>query len=238
MLVGVTEEKRMVVVGLTGGIGSGKSTVSAMLAERGAVLIDADRIAADVRAPGGAAHQPLVDRFGAAILAADGTIDRKALAGIAFADDKSLADLNAITHPAIGAEIAARMAAEAGTDHLVILDVPLLVENGRITTDKVIVVDCPVDEAVRRLVEYRGFDEADARRRVAAQVTREERLSRADFVIDNSDGPELIAPQVDRCWAWLTALRIGIEAQQGDGRSHHPDRAVGQVDDLPGQERR
>jgi dephospho-CoA kinase len=198
--------RSMVVVGLTGGIGSGKSTVSAMLAERGAIVVDADGIAADVRAPGGAAYQPLVDRFGDAIVAADGTIDRKALAGLAFADEHALADLNAITHPAIGAEIAARMAAEAGTDHLVILDVPLLVENGRITPDKVIVVDCPVDEAVRRLVEYRGFEEDDARRRVAAQVTREERLAKADFVVDNSGPPEALSEQVTRCWAWLESV--------------------------------
>ncbi|MCU1461459.1 MAG: dephospho-CoA kinase [Acidimicrobiales bacterium] len=213
MLVGVTGEKRMVVVGLTGGIGSGKSTVSGLLAERGAIVIDADRIAADVRAPGGAAYQPLIDRFGPTIVAADGTIDRKALAEIAFADEKALADLNAITHPAIGAEIAARMAAEAGTDHLVLLDVPLLVENGRVTTDEVIVVDCPVDEAVRRLVEYRGFDEADARRRVAAQVTRDERLAKADFVIDNSGAPEALGDQVTRCWTWLESVRAEHRAR-------------------------
>jgi dephospho-CoA kinase len=218
--------RQMVTVGLTGGIGSGKSTVAAMLAERGAVVIDVDGIAAAVRAPGGAAYQPLVDRFGDGIVAVDGTIDRKALAAIAFADEQALADLNAITHPAIGAAMATRMAEESGTDHLVVLDVPLLVESGRIRPDHVIVVDCPVDEAVRRVVESRGFDEADARRRVAAQVTREERLANADFVIDNSGRPELIGPQVDRCWAWLQTL---------PHQHHEPGNRGADEHDVPGE---
>lgn len=218
----------MLVVGLTGGIGAGKSTVSAELAARGAAVVDADRIAADVRSPGGAAYQPLIDRFGDGIVAADGSIDRKKLADIAFADEASLADLNAITHPAIGAELAARMAAHADTGDLVILDVPLLVENGRVTVEKVIVVDCPVDEAVRRLVAHRGFDEQDARRRVAAQVTREERLAKADFVIDNSGGIGDLEPQVDRCWDWLQSL--AGEHRQAGARGHDQQGVAGQRD--------
>jgi dephospho-CoA kinase len=137
-------------VGLTGGIGSGKSTVGELLVERGAILIDADRIAREVVVPGGPAYQPLVDRFGPGILAPDHTIDRAALAALAFADAESLAALNAITHPAISAVMAQRRAAEEGGDGVVVLDVPLLKPAHReiLSLDVVVVVDCPVEVAV------------------------------------------------------------------------------------------
>lgn len=196
----------MLVVGLTGGIGSGKSTVSELLAERRAVIVDADRIARQVVEPGGPAYQPLIDRFGPAIVSPDGSIDRPALAAIAFPDPQALADLNAITHPPVGEVIASRLAEEAQTNHVVILDVPLLVESGRMTTAATIVVDCPPDVALRRLVEQRGLDEDDARRRMAAQATREERLAKADLVIDNAGGRDALVAQVDRAWAWLQDL--------------------------------
>jgi dephospho-CoA kinase len=121
----------VLVVGLTGGIGSGKSTVSALLEEQGAVVVDADRIAREVVAPGGPAYQPVVDRFGPSVMSADGAIDRPALAAVVFADPSARADLEAITHPVVGATMAERLTAQAGTDHVVVLDVPLLVEGGR-----------------------------------------------------------------------------------------------------------
>lgn len=142
----------------------------------------------------------LVERFGSEILSADGRLDRPALAAIAFADPSALADLNAITHPAVGAEIAARLDQLADTDQLVILDVPLLVEGGRYPTGLLIVVDCPEDIAVRRLVEQRGMDEADARRRMAAQASRAERRARADIVIDNGGSIEDLERQIDALW--------------------------------------
>ena len=200
----------MLVVGLTGGIGSGKSTVSRLLSERGAVIIDADVAAREVVVPGGPAYQGVVDRFGPGILAPDGTIDRPALAAIVFNDAEARADLEAITHPAVGVLINEQLAAEAGTDHVVVLDVPLLVESGR-TGTPVIVVDCPPETAIRRLVEQRAMDEADARRRVAAQVSREERLAHADLVIDNSGSPEALEHQVDAAWAWIEGLRAAGE---------------------------
>ena len=196
----------VLVVGLTGGIGSGKSTVSRLLAERGAVIVDADAIVHEVQAPGGAAYQPIVDRFGPSVVAADGTLDRPALAAVVFADPAALADLNGIVHPLVGKVIADRLAEEAATDHVVVLDVPLLVESGRTDLAGVIVVDCPEDVAVRRLVEQRGISEEDARRRMAAQASRADRLARADVVIDNSGTRDALAAEVDRAWTWIESL--------------------------------
>ncbi|HTZ10583.1 MAG TPA: dephospho-CoA kinase [Acidimicrobiales bacterium] len=201
----------MLAVGLTGGIGAGKSSVADLLVERGAVLIDADRIAREVVVPGGPAYAPLVERFGPGIVAPDGTIDRPALAALAFADPEALAALNAITHPAIGAVMTERRAAQEGGDAVVVLDVPLLTPAHRdlLSLAVVVVVDCPVDLAVARLVEQRGFSRADAEARVAAQVPREERLAGADYVVDNAgDRPHLVA-EVDRVWAELERRRAG-----------------------------
>ena len=192
----------MLVVGLTGGIGSGKSTVSALLAEHGAVVVDADRIARDVVEPGGPAHDALVARFG--------TTDRPAIASIVFDDPSALADLNAIVHPAVGAEIVRRLAEHADTDDTVVLDLPLLVETGgrdRYPVAAVIVVDAAVEVAVERLVQQRGMAESDARARIAAQATREERRAAADFVIDNGGSLEQLREEVDRCWSWMRSLR-------------------------------
>ena len=193
----------VLLVGLTGGIGSGKSTVSAMLAERGAVIIDADVIAREVVEPGQPAYAAVVERFGPGVVAADGTLDRPAIAAIVFDDRDALKDLEAITHPAVGARMVELMQAQAATDNVVILDVPLLVEKGTYETAGTIVVDVDPDIAVRRLVEQRGMSEDDARRRMAAQVSREERLAKADFVIENGGTLEALRAQVDRCWAWL-----------------------------------
>jgi dephospho-CoA kinase len=191
------------VVGLTGGIGSGKSTVSAWLAERGAVIVDADAITRAVQEPGTEVFQAIVERFGPEVVAADGSLDRKALAAIVFSDAEALATLNAIVHPAVGAEVARRLQEEAGTDHVVVLDVPLMVESGRVPAARLIVVDCPEDVAVRRLVGQRGFSEEDARARMAAQASREERRARADFVIDNSGTRQQLIAGVERAWSWI-----------------------------------
>jgi dephospho-CoA kinase len=150
-----------------------------------------------------------VDRFGDAILAPDGTIDRPALAAIAFADEAALRDLNAITHPAVGAVMGERLMAEAATDHVVVLDIPLLAEGGRdrYSLAGVIVVDAPVDVAIGRLVDQRGMTEEDARARIAAQATREQRRAIADVVIDNAGSHEELEAEVERAWAWIQSKR-------------------------------
>jgi dephospho-CoA kinase len=199
----------MLAVGLTGGIGSGKSAVADLLVERGAVLIDADQVARDVVAPGGPAYQPLIDKFGTGIVAADGTIDRPALAAVAFASEESRLELNAITHPAIGiAMIEARDAFEE-TDHIVVLAIPLLTKLHRETVklDRVVVVDCPTDIALERLLSQRHMDRTDAEARIRAQISREERLEEADFVVDNSGDRTALEAEVARLWEWLTADR-------------------------------
>jgi dephospho-CoA kinase len=197
----------MKLVGLTGGIGSGKSTVSAMLARRGAEIIDADAITRQLQQPGGAVLGAMVDRWGQRILAGDGSLDRAAMAAIAFADEAERRALEAIVHPAVRAEMAARIERASGTEAVVVLDIPLLAEGGaRRGTSAVIVVDCPVEVAVERLVTQRGFDRADAEARVAAQASREDRLAVADFVIDNSGSVDHLESEVARCWAWLQAL--------------------------------
>lgn len=195
----------MVLIGLTGGIGSGKSTVSAALAARGAVVIDADAITRDLQRPGEPVLAAMVERFGEGIVDADGVLDRQAVAAMVFPDPAALEDLNRIVHPAVGAEIARRLEAEAGTDHLVILDVPLLVETGRSDLAAMVVVDCDPELAVERLVSQRGFTESDARARIARQADREERLARADFVVHNDGDRAQLAAEIDRCWEWILA---------------------------------
>jgi len=192
----------MLVVGLTGGIGAGKSTVSSLLAARGAVIVDADAIAREVVEPGGPAYQGVVDRFGQSVVLPDGSLNRPALAEIVFSDADALKDLNSVVHPAVGAVIAERLAEESSTDHVVVLDVPLLVESGRGDMAGIIVVDCPPEEALRRAVA-RGLPEDDVRRRMANQVSREDRLAKADFVVDNSGSESALAGEVDRAWQWI-----------------------------------
>ncbi len=196
----------MITVGLTGGIGSGKSTVSRMLESRGAVILDADVLAREAVEPGTPAYDAIVARFGNEIVASDGTLDRPALATIVFSDDEARTALNGIVHPAVGVAMAERMQAHADTDDVLILDVPLLVESRRPGMAGVIVVDCPEDIAVRRLVEQRGFDEEDARNRVAAQASRDERKAIADVVIDNSGAVDALEAQVDAAWQWIRSL--------------------------------
>jgi dephospho-CoA kinase len=197
----------VLVVGLTGGIGSGKSTVSALLAAKGAVVVDADAVVHELQRPGTAVFEAMVDRFGNGIVAADGSLDRSAVADIVFNDPDALADLNGIVHPAVGAEIVRRMDELSTTDALVVLDVPLMVESARgYPVAGLIVVDVDPDVAVRRLVEKRGMREDDARARIARQASREERRARADVVIENSGSLDDLAAQVDRAWRWIEAL--------------------------------
>jgi dephospho-CoA kinase len=205
----------VLVVGLTGGIGSGKSTVSSLLATRGAVIIDADAIVRELQAPGGEAYVGIVERFGPGVVAADGTLDRPALAALVFGDEAARKDLNALTHPLVGREMATRMAAQAATENIVVLDIPLLAERGgkgAYPVAGIIVVDCPVDVAVARLVAHRGFSEDDARARVAAQISREDRLAIADRVIDNGGSVAELEAQIDGVWAWLEELRANPPA--------------------------
>jgi dephospho-CoA kinase len=196
----------MILVGLTGGIGSGKSTVSAKLAANGAEVIDADVITRKVQQPGSPVVDAIAARFGDRVVDDEGVLRRAELAKIVFADPDALRDLNAIVHPAVGAEINRRVRELASTDSIVVLDIPLLTENPRSELQGKIVVDVPVDVQVERLVRYRGFTESDARARIARQSSRDERLNGADFVIDNSGDVADLDRQVDELWDWLATL--------------------------------
>ena len=194
----------MLLVGLTGGIGAGKSTVAAMLAERGAVILDADQVAREVVEPGQPAFDALVAEFGPEVVGPDGRLDRPALAAKAFATPEGKAALDAITHPAIHAEFGRRMV-EAPTDAIVVMDVPLLVESDTAAErgyEVVIVVEAP--EAVRldRLVG-RGLDRQDAAARMRAQATDEQRRAVATHLLDNGTHPEALESQVAELWSDL-----------------------------------
>ena len=207
----------MLAVGITGGIGSGKTAVAELLVGHGAVLVDADQVARDVVAPDGPAYQPLIDRFGRGIVAADGTIDRPALAALAFADEESRLALNAITHPAIGAAMIEARDAHEGTDDIVVLAIPLLTVAHRETVKlhKVVVVDTPTEMALDRLLSQRGFDRADAEARIRSQISREERVKEADYVLDNSGDRAALERAVDALWAWLLGAREEQRAAAG-----------------------
>jgi dephospho-CoA kinase len=197
----------MHIVGLTGGIGSGKTSVSTMLRDLGYQVIDADAITREVQAPGQPTLAAIIEAFGAEVLQEDGTLDRAALAARVFSDPEQLAVLNAIVHPAVGAEIDRRLDEHRPTDAVVVLDVPLLVESGRDDLELLIVVDVEPEVAVRRLVDHRGFAESDARARIANQVDRQARLAKADVVIDNNGSPDDLARAVAQLHHHLTSLR-------------------------------
>ncbi|MFJ3094583.1 dephospho-CoA kinase [Streptomyces hydrogenans] len=194
----------MLKVGLTGGIGAGKSEVSRLLVSYGAVLIDADRIAREVVEPGTPGLAAVVAAFGDGVLTGDGTLDRPKLGSIVFADPERLATLNTIVHPLVGAR-SAELESAAGPGDVVIHDVPLLTENGLASLyDLVVVVDASPETQLDRLVRLRGMAEAEAKARMAAQATRADRLEIADLVIDN-DGPlDALEPQVREVWDELT----------------------------------
>lgn len=190
-------------VGLTGGIGSGKSTVARALAERGATVVDADAVSREVVEPGTPGFAAVVERFGEAVVGPDGRLDRPALAAIVFADPAARADLNAIVHPRVAAETGARVAA-APDGSVIVCDVPLLVEAARTGYDYVVVVEAPPEVRLRRLVG-RGMGPEDARRRMAAQASDEERRKVADLVLDNSGAPADLGPQLDALWSELSS---------------------------------
>lgn len=196
----------MIVVGLTGGIGSGKSTVSAMLVARGAEIVDADAITREVQQPGSEVVEKIAERFGDEVVDSQRALLRQRVADVVFADPQALKDLNAIVHPAVSAEIEHRVDLLASTDKVVVLDIPLLTENPRFGVQGKIVVDVPVEVQVERLVRYRAFSEEDALARIARQASREDRLKDADFVIDNSGSIEELAAQVAELWGWIGSL--------------------------------
>jgi len=196
----------MILVGLTGGIGSGKSTVSEMLAARGAEIVDADVITREVQRPGSPVIDKIVERFGDSVVDSHGALIRPALAEIVFSDADALRDLNGIVHPAVAKEMNRRVEDARTTGTILVLDIPLLTENPRKGLQGKIVVDVPPDVQVERLVRYRGFSEDDARARISRQASREERLKDADFVVDNSGDVEDLDPQIERLWTWLTSL--------------------------------
>ncbi|MEU6116324.1 dephospho-CoA kinase [Streptomyces sp. NPDC047117] len=193
----------MVKVGLTGGIGAGKSEVSRLLASYGAVIVDADKIAREVVEPGTPGLAAVVEAFGTDVLTPDGTLDRPKLGALVFADPDRLKALNAIVHPLVGAR-SAELEAAAGADAVVVHDVPLLTENGLAPLyDVIVVVDAAPETQLRRLVELRGMTEDEAKARMNAQADRKQRLAIADHVIDN-DGPlEALEPQVREVWERL-----------------------------------
>ena len=203
----------MLEIGLTGGIGSGKSTVAALLVKRGAVLLDADAIVRELQEPGTPVFVAMVERWGDDIVAADGGLNRQAVADRAFGDADELEALNAIVHPAVADEMTRRRKALAGTDATVILDIPLLVESGHEGLGGVIVVDVDPDVAVGRLVTHRGFTEDDARGRIARQASREDRLARADVVIDNSGTVADLFAEVGLAWAWIEGLERPVPGE-------------------------
>jgi len=195
----------VIVVGLTGGIGAGKSTVSTMLAERGAAIVDADQIARDLQAPGAPLLDVMAERFGSHIIDDHGALDRAAVAAIVFSDEQALKDLNGIVHPAMQAEIQAQIDAHRGTDRIVVLDFPLLGENPRKGLAATIVVDVPYELAVERAVA-RGMDQDDVRNRINSQITREKRLEAATHVIDNGGDVGALTGRVDEIWAELSEI--------------------------------
>ena len=211
----------MLAVGLTGNIGAGKSTVAHLLVDHGAVVVDADQVAREVVEPGAPAYQPLVERFGPGILDPAGRIDRRALAATVFGDPDQLADLNAIVHPAVGVAMMEQKDAHAGSDRIVVMDIPLLrvVHRELLSLAAVVVVDAPPELALERLVGQRGMSEEDARARMATQPDRAARLEGADLVVDNSGDADHLRHEVDRVWKELLALRRRVldHANPDDG---------------------
>jgi dephospho-CoA kinase len=218
----------MLRIGLTGGMGAGKSTVARILADRGAVVIDSDVLAREVVAPGTEGLAALVEAFGVDILASDGSLDRPALAAKAFGSDEARATLNSITHPLVGKRTAELIAA-APPDAILVQDIPLLVENGLAPLmNLVLIVDVPEETRIRRLEKFRGVSEADARARIAAQATDEQRRTVADVLLDNSGAADDIVPVVHRLWderlvPFERNLRTGTPARRPDVRIVAPN---------------
>ncbi|WP_280267216.1 dephospho-CoA kinase [Nocardia wallacei] len=218
----------MLRIGLTGGMGAGKSTAARLLVERGAVLIDSDVIAREVVAPGTEGLAALVEAFGSGILAADGSLDRPALAARAFADDEARATLNGIVHPLVGRRTGELFAA-APADAVVVQDIPLLVENGLgAVMNLVVVVTADVETRVHRLERFRDISREDALARIKAQATDEQRRAAADVLLDNGGGPDELERQVDALWEHRLVpfernLRDRVRAPRGEVQLVGPD---------------
>ena len=195
----------MILLGLTGGIGSGKSSVAQLLSARGAIVIDSDAIAREMQAAGSPLLAQLVERFGD-VLNEDGSLNRAQLASIVFPSPENVKALNAIMHPAIGKEMSRRLDEQRTTNNLVVLDIPLLVENPRKGLSGVLVVDIDTELAVERVVKHRGMDADDVRARISRQSTREQRVAIADRIIDNSGSLEDLERQVEDAWHWARQL--------------------------------
>jgi dephospho-CoA kinase len=197
----------MILIGLTGGIGCGKSEVSRLLEKRGAVIVDADLIVRELQQPGGEIFLRMVEMFGNKVVATDGSLNRAAVANEVFKDADLLKKLNSLIHPVVRRVMNERVEGHRATNKIVILDIPLLVENPREGLDGVLVVDLDPQIAIERIVSQRNMSIDDAKSRVAAQSTREQRLAIADHVVDNSGDREALAIQVGAAWSWITSLK-------------------------------
>lgn len=206
----------MILIGLTGGIGAGKSTVSAMLAQRGALIIDGDAIVRELQLPGSPVLARIAERFGVEVLTENGELNRAVVAGIVFADSKALADLNEIVHPPLGVEIANRIDVVRATDRVVILDLPLLSEKPRHDLGGIVVVDVEPEIARDRLVKFRRMSGSDVEARMASQASRDSRKAIADFIINNSSDLVHLQNEVDRAWKWIANLPHSTKVAGGE----------------------
>ena len=197
----------MILIGLTGGIGSGKSEVARLLTARGAEVIDADLIVRELQQPGAEVYEKMVELFGQEVVGADRALDRAAIAKKVFTDESLLKSLNQLIHPIVRRVMNERVESFRSSDKVVVLDIPLLVENPREGLDGVLVVDLDGELAVKRLVEQRNMNADDARARIAKQATREQRLAIANHVIDNSGDREELSRKVDLAWSWIKSLK-------------------------------
>ena len=197
----------MILIGLTGGIGCGKSEVSRLLADRGAIIVDADLIVRELQQPGGEIFNKIVEMFGPSVVAEDGSLNRGAVANEVFKDKEVLKKLNELIHPVVRCVMNERVKSYSDTSKIVVLDIPLLVENPREGLDGVVVVDLDPEIAVARIVDQRKMNIDDARARVANQSSREQRKAIANFLIDNSGDRKALDLQVDAAWSWITALK-------------------------------
>jgi dephospho-CoA kinase len=197
----------MILIGLTGGIGCGKSEVSRLLADRGAIILDADLIVRELQLPNGEIFNQMVEMFGDSVVADDGTLNRGAVANEVFKDKGILKKLNELIHPVVRRVMNERVKSYSDTSKVVVLDIPLLVENPREGLDGVVVVDLDPEIAVERIVEQRKMNIDDAKARVANQSSREQRRAIANFIIDNSGDRKALDLQVDAAWSWINALK-------------------------------
>lgn len=197
----------MILIGLTGGIGCGKSEVSRLLQKRGAVVIDADLIVRELQQPGQEIFVSMVEMLGDKVVASDGSLDRAAVANEVFKDAELLKKLNLLIHPVVRRVMNERVESYQETNEVVVLDIPLLVENPREGLDGVLVVDLDPNIAIERIVEQRNMSIDDAKARVSRQSSREQRLAIADHVIDNSGDRGALANQIDIAWSWIKSLK-------------------------------